>query len=67
MNLFLDLEAGANRLREMKTSAGTGGEVAKGGQHLFWHVALQASHVLKESYVSAYVGVALSLGVRGCP
>lgn len=62
MKLFLDLEAEANRLREMKTSAGTDKEVAIGGQHLFWHVALRASHVLKENYVSAYAGVVLSSG-----
>lgn len=41
--------------------------MAKGGQYLFWHVALRASHVLGESCVSAYAGVVLSSGVRGSP
>lgn len=42
---FLRYEELGQRDREMKTSAGAGGEVAKGGQHLFWHVALRTSHV----------------------
>lgn len=46
-------------------SAEASREVAKVGQHLFWHV--RASHVFGKSCVSAYPGVVLSSGVRGCP
>lgn len=50
----------------MKTSAGAGGEVVKGGQHLFWHVALRASHVLGESCVSICRGSSEFVG-QGSP